>query len=158
MTNAFDQAAANGARAMVILTQADMWSAEEVAASPRLAQYKPYIDIIADRTAKFDKPVLLINGDTHLFQSDNPLMSGAACVKEQPAPAAGPAAAQACTIDPYTRNQAGTNYAVKNFHRLVVHGSTMPMVWLKLKVDPSANAANGSYAFGPFSWERKLVP
>lgn len=153
LTQAFDQAGANNARAVVILTQADMWSAEEAAASPRLAGYKPYVDIIADRSAKFGKPVLLINGDTHLFQSDNPLMAGAACVKE---PGAG-ATATACAIDPYTRNQLGTSYAVKNFHRLVVHGSTLPMEWLKLKIDPAANAANGSDAFGPFSWTRQTL-
>lgn len=159
LNTAFDQAAANNAGAVVILTQADMWSAEEPAASAHLSQYKQYVDIIADRTARFAKPVLLINGDTHLFQSDNPLMSGASCVKE-PLAADGSTsggAAQPCTVDPYARNQPGTSYAVKNFHRLAVHGSTLPMEWLKLKVDTGASADNGSYAFGPFSWERKVV-
>lgn len=159
LTNAFDQADANGASSVVLLVQADMWSAEEVDNPPRLSEYKQYIDIIADRTAKFGKPVLLINGDTHLFQSDNPLMKGASCVKE-PVAASGSTSggtAQACSFDPYNKNQAGVSYAVKNFHRLVVHGSTMPLEWLKLKVEPGANADNGSYAFGPFSWERKFV-
>lgn len=156
LANAFDQADASNVSAMVILTQADMWSAEEPAAAPRLAGYKQYIDIIAERTARFGRPVLLVNGDTHLYQSDNPLMKGASCVKEQVA-AAGGVAQEACTIDPYSRNQEGVGYAVKNFHRVVVHGSTQPMEWLKLKVDPGANADNGDHAFGPFSWERKVV-
>jgi hypothetical protein len=43
---------------------------------------------------------------------------------------------------------------VANFHRIVVHGSTAPQEWLKFTVDPSANAANGANAFGPFSWVR----
>jgi len=29
-----------------------------------------------------------------------------------------------------------------------------PMEYLKLTVNPNANAANGSSAFGPFSWTR----
>jgi hypothetical protein len=41
------------------------------------------------------------------------------------------------------------------FHRVVVHGSTSPMQWLKLTVDPSANNTPDSTHFGPFSWERK---
>ena len=45
-------------------------------------------------------------------------------------------------------------YDVPNFHRVVVHGSTLPLEWLKLTVDPSAHAANGPDAFGPFSWTR----
>ncbi len=159
LANAFDQAAANSAGAVVILEQADMWSAEEADGAAHLADYKQYIDLIADRTVKFAKPVLLVNGDTHLFQSDNPLLKGAPCVKE-PVGAGGStsgAAALACSFDPYNKNQAGVTYAVKNFHRVVVHGSTLPMEWLKLKVDPAANADNGNYAFGPFSWERKNV-
>jgi hypothetical protein len=160
LNNAFDQAVANGASAVVIAEQADMWSSENIAAGsdpaagiPHLSQYQQFIDIIADRTAKFGKPVLLLNGDTHLFQSDNPLMKGAACVKESSSAPGG--VAQACSFDPYIANPNAT-YAVKNFHRVVVHGSTLPMEWLKLRFDPGANADNGNYAYGPFSWERVL--
>ena len=48
-------------------------------------------------------------------------------------------------------------YDVPNFHRIVVHGSTFPLEWLKLTVDPSANG-DGPTAFGPFSWEREIQP
>ena len=54
--------------------------------------------------------------------------------------------------DPY-ENQPG-NYSVANFRRIVVHGSTTPLEYLKLTIDPAANAANGTEAFGPFSWKR----
>ena len=40
------------------------------------------------------------------------------------------------------------------FHRVTVHGSTLPLEWLRLTIDPSANAANGADAFGAFSWTR----
>jgi hypothetical protein len=45
-------------------------------------------------------------------------------------------------------------YNVRNFHRIVVHGETMPMEWLKLHIDTNVNAHNDSEAFGPFSWKR----
>jgi hypothetical protein len=35
-----------------------------------------------------------------------------------------------------------------------VHGSTLPLEYLKLTIDTAANAANGPDAFGPFSWKR----
>jgi len=43
---------------------------------------------------------------------------------------------------------------VPNFHRIVVHGSTFPLEWLKLTVDPSVNVPASATAFGPFSWQR----
>jgi len=155
LTNAFDQADAQKASAVVILEQADMWSSENAIHDSRLSEYKQYIDIIANRTTQFGKPVLLVNGDTHLFQSDNPLMVNQTCVKEDlsaPGAEAGP-----CGFDPYSRNAEGTTYNVKNFHRVVVHGQTLPMEWTKLTVDPAGKAANSSYAYGPFSWERHFV-
>ena len=49
-------------------------------------------------------------------------------------------------------------YDVPNFHRIVVHGSTFPLEWLRLTVDPRGNAPVGDNAFGPFSWERQIQP
>ena len=107
----------------------------------------------------FGKPVLLLNGDSHVYRSDNPLVQSAPCLIE---PSSG-AAAVACSAtnmpagsnnpaDPYLNQPHG--YNVPNFHRIVVHGSTTPLEWLKLSIDPAATAASGSNAFGPFSWQR----
>ena len=48
-------------------------------------------------------------------------------------------------------------YDVPNFHRIVVHGSTFPMEWLKLSIDPRAAWENASTptSWGPFSWQRE---
>jgi hypothetical protein len=129
----------------------------------------------------FGKPVLLINGDSHNYRSDNPLLPGSTCVVEAPATATVGAAlvsataAVACsdptvasvaatyhkdvygtasaTTDPYANQPGG--YNVPNFHRIVTHTNPAnPMEYLKLTVNPNANAANGSSAFGPFSWAR----
>jgi hypothetical protein len=66
-------------------------------------------------------------------------------------PASG-APAVACSDDA-SANQAGV-YDVPNFHRVVVHGSTFPLEWLRLTIDPRANNAPTTSSFGPFSWER----
>ena len=46
-------------------------------------------------------------------------------------------------------------YNVANFHRIVAHtNAANPLEYLKLTINPGANAPNGSSAFGPFSWSR----
>jgi hypothetical protein len=145
---AFARANADGANAVVIQTQADMWDLDGKAAS-HLTQYKPFVDKIAALATSFGKPVLLFNGDSHVYRSDNPLMPGAPCVIESGA------ADVACGNDAYANQPNG--YRVPNFHRVTVHGSTLPLEWLKLRVDPRANAASAANAFGPFSWQRMIT-
>ncbi|MGH8633416.1 MAG: hypothetical protein ACRET7_04710 [Burkholderiales bacterium] len=155
---AFQQARRDSVVAVLIQTQADMWDLDGAAPS-HVAEYKQFIDKIASNATGFGKPVLLINGDSHAYRSDNPLVRGAPCVIET---ASGIETA-ACTDsnmpsgsknpgDPYMTQPHGHN--VPNFHRIVVHGSTAPLEWLKLTIDPDANATKTANAFGPFSWQR----
>lgn len=127
---AFEIAAADDAHAVVIQAQADMWDAEKGAAHQ--AAFEPYVASIAAHTLALGKPVLLLNGDSHVYRSDNPLSAS----------------------DPL--NYMHTGYDVPNFHRIVVHGSTLPLEWLKLKIDPKQNAPVGPDAFGPFQWTRVI--
>jgi hypothetical protein len=143
---AFAVARAIRVKGLVIQTQADMWDLDGKAAT-HLTGYEGIIGVIAAKTAEFGKPVLMFNGDSHIYRSDNPLMQGAACVAE---PSSG-AAATACLSDDWTQHPY---YSVPNFHRVVVHGSTLPLEWLKLAVNPRANAPASASAFGPFSWQR----
>jgi hypothetical protein len=129
---AFAQAQADGVEAVVIEAQADMWDPEKGATHQ--AGYEPFVKNIAAHTLAFGKPVLMLNGDSHEFRSDNPLSPS----------------------DPLAFMHPG--YDVPNFHRIVVHGSTLPLEWLKLTVDPRAANQSGPDAFGPFSWERKIQP
>jgi hypothetical protein len=46
------------------------------------------------------------------------------------------------------------SYAVANFHRVTVHGSSS-LEWLKLGIDPDATNPPSSTSFGPFSWQRE---
>jgi hypothetical protein len=141
LDRAFATAAHDKARSVVIIEQADMWDLDGKAPS-HIAGYHQFVDSIAQHTAAFGKPVLLFNGDSHTYRSDNPLSPSAPCTWELAVPCPSVAA-----------NQPGA-YDLPNFHRVVVHGSTFPLEWLKLTVDPAVNNPAGPNAFGPFSWQR----
>jgi len=125
---AFDSAQLPAVDALVIVTQADMWDPEKGAAHQ--AGYEPFVSSIAEHTTALGKPVLLFNGDSHVYRSDNPFSAA----------------------DPVSAMHPG--YDVPNFHRIVVHGSTFPLEWLKVTIDPKKSAPNGDDAFGPFRWQR----
>ncbi|HZC76647.1 MAG TPA: hypothetical protein VE258_02800, partial [Ktedonobacterales bacterium] len=155
LDKAFKHARANGTVAAVIQTQADMWDLDGQPTT-HIANYMPFIDRIASLAAGFGKPVLLLDGDSHFYRSDNPLVAGAPCVMESGA------AEVPCADDAYARQvpnlPPGVSYNVPNVHRITVHGSTAPLEWIKLTIDPSAEAGDGAHAFGPFSWQRVIMP
>jgi hypothetical protein len=126
---AFAQASADAVEAVVIGLQADMWDLDGKDPS-HLSGYDVFVDSIATHTTAFGKPVLLFNGDSHVYESDNPLAAS----------------------DPL--NSLHPGYDIANFHRVVVHGSTTPLEWLRLTIEPGVNAPAAENAFGPFSWER----
>jgi hypothetical protein len=117
---------------MVIGAQADMWDPEKGAAHQ--AAYEPFVGNLARHTAALGKPVLMFNGDSHIYQSGNPLSPS----------------------DPVAYIHPG--YDVPNFHRVVVHGSTVPLEWLKLTIGLYTGNTTGIETFGPFSWQRMVQP
>jgi hypothetical protein len=137
---AFAQAQHGQDGSVVIFTQADMWDLDGKTAD-HVANYEPIIAHIANDTTAFAKPVLLFNGDSHVYRSDNPLVQNAPCTGD----------ADVCSYDAW---QSHPSYNVPHFHRVVVHGSTFPLEWLKLTVDPTANYDTTAQSFGPFSWTR----
>jgi hypothetical protein len=98
-----------GSGTVILLTQADMWDA-----GPSDG-FNNTIQRIAKLALAYGKPVLLIEGDSHVFKSDNPLATGDAL--------------------------HGVTTPVPNFTRLVVQGSTTaPLTeWIKLHVDTAAS-------------------
>jgi hypothetical protein len=151
---AFARAAAQHAKGVVIVTQADMWDLDGQTPA-HLTNYEPVIAQIASLTTAFARPVLLFTGDSHLYRSDNPLSPTAPCTGETD-PATG---MSVCAHDP--NNTAWSEhpfYNVPNFHRVVVHGSTFPLEWLKLTIDPDAHHKTTATTFGPFAWQRMPQP
>jgi hypothetical protein len=147
LDRAFAEAKDEDANAVVIIAQADMWDLEKGAG--HLTQYEPFVSSVASHTTRFAKPVLMFNGDSHLYRSDNPLSASAPCTGEVAGGGEGPCPTVA---------GAHPGYDVANFHRVVVHGSTFPMEWLKLAIDDDAHNPAGANTFGPFSWQRMIQP
>jgi len=123
LQDAFDVAAHHHARAVVIGLQADLWDPEQTAAGGAgLDQYTPFVQALANAALAFARPVLLINGDTHLYEADQPLADPAS-----------------------TTGQIHHTEAVPNLTRITVQGSTnAPAEWLRLTID--ARKAQ------PFAW------
>lgn len=144
LARAFAQAREDHANGVVIFTQADMWDVDGNTPA-HLTQYDPFVASIASHTSQFGKSVLLFNGDSHQYKSDNPLSPSAPCVGEVAGGGEGACASVA---------SAHPGYDVSNFHRVVVHGSTFPLEWLKLTIDTNASNPASANAFGPFSWQR----
>jgi hypothetical protein len=84
--------------------------------------YTDFVRRLAERCLHFGRPVLLINGDSHLFEADRPL------------------------ADPNsTTGLIHGTPAVPNLTRITVQGSTnKPREWLRLTIDPRSPAV--------FSW------
>ncbi|MCT9093827.1 hypothetical protein N4G70_33940 [Streptomyces sp. ASQP_92] len=85
--------------------------------------------------------MLLLVGDSHVYRSDNPLIQGAPCTGDE----------DVCAHDAWNSHPS---YDVPSFHRIVVHGSTTPLEWLKLTVTPGAHNPTTATSFGPFTWTR----
>lgn len=121
LETAFALADKHHARAVVIGQQADMWDPEAVAAN-ELTNYTPYVQKLADLATAFGRPVLLLNGDSHVYMQDTPLAD--------PASATG---------------MIHHTQAVPNLTRITVQGSTNgPAEWLRLSIDVRKPQ--------PFSW------
>jgi calcineurin-like phosphoesterase family protein len=154
---AFAQAQEDGVEGVVIQQQADMWDRDGKAVT-HLLNYEPFIASIASHTKDLGKPVLLFEGDSHHYRSDNPLKPGQPCVFESgSSTVACSSIADSADFTQDAWNNHSSFYDVPNFHRVVVHGSTAPLEWLRLTITPGSNASAGPNTFGPFSWMR-IIP
>jgi hypothetical protein len=115
----FRQADENHAKAVVIGIQADMWDEAFSGPNDDPTQYDHFTDFVrrlARDAREFEKPVLLLNGDSHRFTDDRPLADAA---------------------KPYQRTMYGLTRTVPNLRRITTNGSTTPChEWIKLSVDP----------------------
>jgi hypothetical protein len=67
-------AQAKGKRAVVLMMQADMF--EGAPSESSSGAFRPIVQAIAEGAARFDGPVYLFNGDTHVYERNNPLGDG----------------------------------------------------------------------------------
>jgi hypothetical protein len=90
-------------KAVVLFMQADTWPGGQDDGFTEILQ------LIAERSIEYGKPVLVVQGDTHVYKTDRPLLNGDAL--------------------------HGITESVPNLTRLVVQGETTSE-WLKLRIDP----------------------
>jgi hypothetical protein len=94
-----------------------MWDpAAIVPGGDGLDGYQTIVQTIADLSTSFGRPVLLFNGDSHVYGSDQPLKDP--------------------TSD--TGKIYGTQ-AVPNLTRITVEGSTAANEWVRLTVNPNTS-------------------
>jgi len=112
---AFEEAKEEHAKGVVIAIQANMWDPEAlVAGGDGLNAYDAFVQQVADLSLKFKRPVLLINGDSHVYETDKPLANPTS-----------------------TTGVIHHTQAVPNLTRITVQGSTIiPSEWLRLTIDP----------------------
>jgi hypothetical protein len=142
LDRAFALASDEDAQGLVLIQQADMWDLDGKTPD-HLSQYEPIVQSLANHTERFGGPVLALEGDSHIYRSDNPLQKGALCNGDQ----------DVCSYDAWNSHPS---YDVSNFHRIVVHGSTVPLEYLKLVITPGGNKPTTATSFGPFSWLRHM--
>ena len=114
MQAAFQEAQVRHTKALVIALQADMWDPAAVApGGDGLSAYTAFVQELAHQTLLFGRPVLLLNGDSHLFEADQPLADPSS-----------------------TTGVIHHTPPVPNLTRITVQGSTnKPAEWLRLTID-----------------------
>jgi hypothetical protein len=109
----FAQAREERNRAVVLLTQADMF--DPTVANPTFAGYyafQPIVQAIAREAASFRGPVYLFNGDSHVYNADQPLAAGSKWL-----------------------SLYGVNTPVSNLSRVTVDGAATVDNYLRVTID-----------------------
>ena len=114
----FAQARTEHNRAVVLLTQADMF--DPTVPNPSYEDYfafQPIVQAIARESAGFHGPVYLFNGDSHVYNDDQPLAAGSKWLSFY-----------------------GVDQPVHNLTRVTVDGSTAVNNYLRVTIDPRDRA------------------
>ncbi|MEO7235182.1 MAG: hypothetical protein ABIW80_07395 [Lapillicoccus sp.] len=123
----FAQARQRHDRAVMVLLQADMFDPTYTPVYAKdISTFQPLVQTLVTESAGFDGEVYLINGDSHIYDSDQPLATGS----------------------PWLTTY-GVTGAADNLHRITVDGSNNNKDWLKVTV-------NRPGAAHVLSWERVL--
>ncbi|TDT79335.1 calcineurin-like phosphoesterase family protein [Arthrobacter sp. AG258] len=125
----FADAKRSNDRAVVLMQQADMFDPAllaDAAADPKtVSGFREVVQAIVDETNRFDAPVYLVNGDSHVFAQNQPLAAGSPWLDIYGAPAA------------------------DNLQRITVDGANNAVDYLRVTV--SSNNAKGADVL---SWEK----
>lgn len=126
----FSDATRRNDRAVVLMTQADMFDPsllEAATANPEtMSGFREIVHTLIEETNRFDGPVHLINGDSHVFAENQPLAEGSPWLAVY-----------------------GQDAATDNLQRITVDGSANATNYVKFNV-----AANNWQGGDVLSWEK----
>jgi hypothetical protein len=129
LEDTFSQARKHGDKAVVIMTQADMFDPTVVnPAQADYAAYTPLVKALIKQSNAFGGPVYLINGDSHVYNQDHPLAAGSSWLSFY-----------------------GQTTAAANLTRVTVDGSSNAQDWLKVTANPKGSASVLSFERIPFT-------
>jgi hypothetical protein len=115
----FALATKRNARGVVLAFQADMWDPAEQVKNPARcnAGFAALVEQIGTLAAEFGRPVLLLEGDSHVWRVDRPFTPGTS------------------QFAMYANTPVAPNVT-----RLVVDGSSSPTSYTRLTINPARNA------------------
>lgn len=129
LTDTFQAARRHRDRAVVVMTQADMFDPTVTnPATSDYAGYTPLVKALIEQANDFGGAVYLINGDSHVFNEDHPLASGSPWLAFY-----------------------GQSTAATNLTRLTVDGSSNAQDWLKATESPLGSATPLVFERVPFT-------
>jgi hypothetical protein len=125
---AFDEARERGDRGVVVMQQADMFDPTYVPTWGDIGAFQPWVQAIVDESSHFDGPVYLLNGDSHVYNADQPLASGS----------------------PWLTTY-GVHGSADNLTRITVDGSSNNKDWLKMTVNKPGAASLLTWTRVPYT-------
>ena len=128
MRHAFDEARERGDRGVVVMQQADMFDPTYTPTWNDIGAFQPWIQALVDEASSFDGPVYLLDGDSHIYNTDKPLASGS----------------------PWLSTYA-VQGAADNLTRVTVDGSSNNHDWLKMTVNKPGAASLLSWTRVPYA-------
>ena len=75
---AFAEAVERGDRGVVVLQQADMFDPSYTPEPADIDAFTPWVQALVDEASAYDGPVYLFDGDSHVYNVDQPLATGSA--------------------------------------------------------------------------------
>jgi hypothetical protein len=125
----FAAAAHRHNRAVVLFTQADMFDA--TVRDPQFSDYsafQPIVRALAEESNSFSGPVYLFNGDSHVYNDDNPLAAGSTWLSFYGVDA---------PADNLTRLTVDGSTAVNNYLKVTVHQQgAQVLTWERVPFTP----------------------
>lgn len=115
-------------RAVVVLQQADMFDPTFTPTPQDISAFQPLVQALVDETNAFPGDVYLVNGDSHIYNSDRPLAPGSVWL-----------------------TRYGVSGSAAGLERITVDGSDNNKDWLKVTINRPGAAGTLSWTRVPYS-------